>query len=216
MNVLSQVIDFVLHVDTYLGDIVHTYGMLTYAVLFVVIFCETGLVVTPFLPGDSLLFAAGALSARFPEALSIVALVLLLIVAAILGDACNYAIGHYLGKEAATRPRWFLRQEHLDRTYQFYEKHGGKTIILARFVPIVRSFAPFVAGMGKMTYRKFFTYNVVGGIAWATLFSLLGFLFGNVPIVQHNFELVTVGIILLSLVPILVEWWRSRARTAHP
>lgn len=214
MDLLMQLVDFILHVDDYLGMIVTNYGVWTYVVLFVIIFCETGLVVTPFLPGDSLLFAAGALAAQYPGALSVLALLLLLIVAAVLGDAANYTIGHTLGAQLAARPRWFLKQEHLDRTYHFYEKHGGKTIIMARFVPIVRTFAPFVAGMGKMTYGRFFTFNVVGGIAWVTIFLVAGYLFGNVEFVKHNFELVAVGIVLLSVLPMVVEWLRSRQAPA--
>ena len=210
MDLLKQVIDFILHVDDYLGMVVTNYGAWTYFVLFLIIFCETGLVVTPFLPGDSLLFAAGALAVQYPDALSLLWLVLLLSVAAVFGDAVNYTIGHTLGAQLAARPRWFLKQEHLDRTYHFYEKHGGKTIIMARFVPIVRTFAPFVAGMGKMTYGKFFMFNVVGGVVWVVLFLVTGYLFGNVEIVKHNFELVAVGIVVLSLLPILVEWLRSR------
>lgn len=214
MDLLMQLVDFILHVDDYLGMIVTNYGVWTYVVLFVIIFCETGLVVTPFLPGDSLLFAAGALAAQYPGALSVLGLLLLLIVAAVLGDAANYTIGHTLGAQLAARPRWFLKQEHLDRTYHFYEKHGGKTIIMARFVPIVRTFAPFVAGMGKMTYGRFFTFNVVGGIAWVTIFLVAGYLFGNVEFVKHNFELVAVGIVLLSVLPMVVEWLRSRQAPA--
>lgn len=210
MDLLAQIVDFILHVDDYLGMIVTNYGVGTYFVLFAIIFCETGLVVTPFLPGDSLLFAAGALAAQYPGALSVLGLLLLLIVAAVLGDAANYTIGHTLGAQLAARPRWFLKQEHLDRTYHFYEKHGGKTIIMARFVPIVRTFAPFVAGMGKMTYGRFFAFNVVGGIAWVTIFLVAGYLFGNVEFVKHNFELVAVGIVILSVLPMVVEWLRSR------
>jgi len=214
MDWVAQIVDFILHVDDYLGMLVTNYGVWTYVVLFVIIFCETGLVVTPFLPGDSLLFAAGALAAQYAGSLSLFALLLLLILAAVLGDATNYTIGHTLGAQLAARPRWFLKQEHLERTYHFYEKHGGKTIIMARFVPIVRTFAPFVAGMGKMTYGRFFTFNVVGGIAWVTIFLVAGYLFGNVDFVKHNFELVAVGIVVLSVLPMVIEWLRSRQAPA--
>jgi membrane-associated protein len=178
--------------------------------LFAIIFCETGLVVTPFLPGDSLLFAAGAMAALYPDDLNIGLLLGLLTVAAIIGDTLNYAIGRWIGPKAFTINRWFLKHEHLERTQAFYEKHGGKTIVLARFVPIVRTFAPFVAGVGKMHYPTFLFYNVVGGIAWVLICTLAGYFFGNVPIVKENFELVVVGIVLVSVLPIAWEMWSAR------
>jgi membrane-associated protein len=212
MNLFSQMVDYIIHVDVYLNTIMHIYGGWTYAVLFLVIFFETGLVVTPFLPGDSLLFAAGALVARFPDALSLMGIIVLLIAAAILGDGCNFAIGQSFGLQISARGWWFLPQEYFERTFRFYEKHGGKTIVLARFVPIVRTFAPFVAGMGKMHYSKFLLYNVVGGVAWVLLFTTVGYLFGNIPFIQNNFEYVAIAIVLFSLLPIAAEWWRSRTK----
>ena len=221
MEFLQQALDIFLHVDEYLHQIVTQMGVWTYVLLFIVIFCETGLVVTPFLPGDSLLFAAGAVAAIVPE-LNIWILLVVLSVAAILGDTVNYWIGHWVGPHAFSGKVRFLKKEHLDRTHAFYEKHGGKTIILARFVPIVRTFAPFVAGIGAMTYSKFFVYNVVGGILWVLLFTLLGYFFGNLPFVQKNFEFVVIAIIAISLVPMVWEFlaeedacpqgdcWRSR------
>lgn len=185
MEFIQQLIDIFLHVDEYLYDIVTQLGIWTYVLLFLVIFAETGLVVTPFLPGDSLLFAAGAVTALVPDTLNIFVLITVLSVAAILGDTVNYWIGHWVGPKAFSGKVRFLKKEHLDKTHAFYEKHGGKTIILARFIPIVRTFAPFVAGIGAMTYSHFIIYNVVGGIAWVTAFTLLGYFFGNVPFVQR-------------------------------
>lgn len=206
MEFLKNALDFLLHLDTYLAGVITTYGAWTYGILFVVIFIETGLVVTPFLPGDSLLFAAGTFAAL--GSLNIWGLIGLLIVAAVLGDAVNYTIGHYLG-ERAYNIKW-IKREYLDKTHAFFEKHGGKAIFLARFVPIVRTFAPFVAGIGKMSYSYFATYNVVGGITWVILFTLLGYFFGNIPFVKSNFELVIIAIILISIVPMFVEWWKAR------
>lgn len=202
-------LDLFLHLDEYLATIITTYGAWTYGILFVVIFIETGLVVTPFLPGDSLLFAAGTFAAL--GALNIWGLVGLLFVAAVLGDAVNYSIGHYLG-ERAYNIKW-IKKEYLEKTHAFFEKHGGKAIFLARFVPIVRTFAPFVAGIGKMSYSYFATYNIVGGLTWVTLFTLMGFFFGNIPFVKANFEFVIVAIILISVVPMFVEWWKARRET---
>jgi membrane-associated protein len=217
MEFLQQALDIFLHVDEYLHQIVTQMGVWTYVLLFIVIFCETGLVVTPFLPGDSLLFAAGAVAAIVPE-LNIWILLVVLSAAAILGDTVNYWIGHWVGPHAFSGKVRFLKKEHLDRTHAFYEKHGGKTIILARFVPIVRTFAPFVAGIGAMTYSKFFVYNVVGGVIWVLLFTLLGYFFGNLPFVQKNFEFVVIAIIAISLVPMawefLAEKMRARKATA--
>ncbi|HQY90119.1 MAG: DedA family protein [Caldilinea sp.] len=217
MEILTNLFDIFLHIDEYLGDIVRTFGVWTYVLLFLVIFAETGLVVTPFLPGDSLLFAAGAIAALVPDTLNIAVLVVVLIFAAILGDTANYWIGHWVGPKAFSGKVRFLKKEHLDRTNAFYDKHGGKTIILARFVPIVRTFAPFVAGIGAMNYSKFIAYNVVGGIAWVLIFTLLGYFFGNVPFVQHNFEYVIIAIVLISVLPavweIVAEKTRSRQTT---
>jgi membrane-associated protein len=206
MEFLKNIIDLFLHLDEYLAKIILDYGTWTYVILFVVIFVETGLVIMPFLPGDSLLFAAGTFAAL--GSLNIYFLVGLLMVAAILGDTVNYAIGFYLG-ERAYNIKW-IKKEYFDKTHAFFEKHGGKTIFLARFVPIVRTFAPFVAGIGKMSYSYFITYNFVGGIVWVLLFTLAGFFFGNIPIVRENFELVIIAIILVSVVPMVVEWWKAR------
>jgi membrane-associated protein len=183
----------------------------TYLILFLIIFAETGFVVTPFLPGDSLIFAAGALAASL-GVLNPWLLFGLLTVAAILGDSVNYAIGHAIGPRVFREDVRFLKREYLDRTHEFYEKHGGKTIILARFMPIIRTFAPFVAGVGAMTYQKFITYNVVGGIVWVGLFTFLGYFFGNIPAVQHNFTYVILGIIFVSVLPPIYEVLRSRSK----
>lgn len=206
MEQIRFLIDLFLHLDEHLANIINQYGTWTYAILFLIIFMETGFVVTPFLPGDSLLFAAGTFAAL--GSLNVWLLILLLIIAAIAGDTVNYWIGHYLG-DRAYNIRW-IKKEYLDRTHAFFEKHGGKTIFLARFVPIVRTFAPFVAGMGKMSYRYFFSYNVFGGIVWVLLFTLLGFFFGNIPFVKANFELVIIAIILISVVPAVWEAWKAR------
>jgi membrane-associated protein len=215
MDFLKGIIDFVLHIDKQLGAFVTAYGGWTVGILFVIIFCETGLVFTPFLPGDSLLFAAGALSAQYSAALPFPLLLILMIVAAILGDTVNYWIGSSLGQWLINRPKPLIKAEYIERTNRFFEKHGGKTIILARFVPIVRTFAPFVAGLGKMSYRHFIIYNVVGGVAWATLFLGAGFLFGNVPFVKENFELVALAIVLVSVLPIVIEFVRARMGRAE-
>jgi len=203
---------FILHLDVYLGQLVASYQVWTYAILFVVIFCETGLVVTPFLPGDSLLFAAGALSAATAvegadNPLNPVFLFLLLSVAAVLGDTVNYWAGRYLGLKVFER---FIKREHLMKTHAFYERHGGKTIIIARFVPIVRTLAPFVAGVGEMTYPKFIAYNVVGGFLWPLLFVFAGYFFADAPVVKHNFTLVIFAIIIVSVMPAVIEVLRAR------
>ncbi|GAB4447973.1 MAG: DedA family protein [Anaerolineales bacterium] len=213
MEQIKFLIDLFLHLDEYLARIILDYGTWTYAILFFVIFMETGFVVTPFLPGDSLLFAAGTFAAL--GSLNVWAIAGLLFVAAVLGDAANYTIGHYLG-ERAYNIKW-IKKEYLEKTHAFFEKHGGKAIFLARFVPIVRTFAPFVAGIGKMTYGYFATYNIVGGAVWVTLFTLLGYFFGNLEFVKKNFEFVIVAIILISVVPMFVEWWKARreAKAAH-
>ncbi len=205
METIKQLFDYFMHLDRYLGQIIAAYGLWTYGLLFVIIFCETGLVIMPFLPGDSLLFAAGALSAT--TTLDIGWLLVLLISAAILGDALNYMVGYYAGvKLSSTR---LIKKEHLDRTHEFFQKHGKMTIVLARFVPIVRTFAPFVAGMGKMGYAEFACYNVTGGILWVSLFVAAGRLFGNLPVVKKYFSLVIAAIIVLSVVPIGYEVWRQ-------
>src|SRR5512138_1667664 len=206
MEQIKFLIDFFLHLDVYLRDIIVHYGAWTYALLFFVIFMETGFVVTPFLPGDSLLFAAGTFAALGD--LNLLLLIGLTMVAAIAGDTVNYWIGHYLG-DRAYNIKW-VKREYLDRTHAFFEKHGGKTIFLARFVPIVRTFAPFVAGMGKMSYGYFISYNIFGGIVWVLLFTLLGFFFGNIPFVKKNFEVVIIAIILISVIPAVWEAMKAR------
>lgn len=212
MELLKDLLDLFLHLDTHLQTVIQTYGVWTYALLFLIIFCETGLVVTPVLPGDSLLFAVGTFAAS--GSLDLTWTLGLLSVAAILGDALNYTIGHFMGPKVFSRPDGrFLKKEYLDRTHQFYEKYGGKTIIIARFVPIIRTFAPFVAGVGQMTYWKFASYNVVGGILWIVVCTVAGYLFGNIPVVKENFTLVIVAIILISMLPGFVEYWRQRRKS---
>ena len=206
---LKEIIDLFLHVDEHLTELVATYQAGTYGILFAIIFAETGFVVTPFLPGDSLLFAAGAIAAT--GALDVTWLLILLTVAAIVGDAVNYTIGATLGRRISPNSR-IIKAEYLARTREFYERHGAKTIVLARFVPIVRTFAPFLAGVGHMSYRQFGLYNITGGILWVASMTLAGYAFGNLPIVEKYFELVVVGVIALSLLPIFVEWLRSRKR----
>jgi membrane-associated protein len=216
MEYIRQFIDLVLHVDRHLDGLIQDFPVWIYAFMFLVIFCETGLVVTPILPGDSLLFALGTFAAR-PDGLNLGVLLGLLIVAAIVGDSVNYWIGSLLGPRIFRGEKIrFLNPKHLERTHEFYERYGGKTIILARFVPIVRTFAPFVAGMGRMTYRRFMAYNVIGGILWVAGFLVLGFKFGNVAAVQRNFTLVILAIVVISILPAVVEFvreWR-RARKA--
>jgi membrane-associated protein len=212
MELLKQLVDLFLHLDTHLSQVIAQYGVWTYLILFLIVFCETGLVVTPFLPGDSLLFAAGAFAAL--GALDPWVLIPLLIVAAVVGDTLNYWVGAYIGPRAFEGNLRFLRKEHLDRTRAFYERHGGKTIILARFVPIVRTFAPFVAGVGTMSYPRFITYNVVGAVLWVGLLVLAGFYFGNIPVVRDNFTVVILAIIAISVMPIAVEAVRGRRRPA--
>ncbi len=213
MDFLKNIVDLFLHLDEYLNVAITTYGIWTYGLLFVVIFIETGLVVTPFLPGDSLLFAAGTFAAL--GSLNIFLLWGLLFVAAVLGDTVNYWIGHKLGLTIFdTQNRWLkkvLKKEYLEKTEAFYAKHGGKTIVLARFVPIVRTFAPFVAGVGTMEYGRFISYNLIGGFLWVSLFLFMGNFFGNIPFVKANFEFVIIGIILVSVLPMLVEYLKARA-----
>jgi membrane-associated protein len=213
MEVLKSVIDFVLHIDAHLLDIVNDYQTWTYLILFAIVFAETGLVVTPFLPGDSLLFAAGAILAKPDAILSITVLWLLLIAAAILGDLVNYHVGKYLGPRAFSGRYSLIKVEYLVKTQQFYEKHGGKTIIYARFIPIIRTFAPFVAGIGTMSYRRFAAYNIVGGIAWVTSFLFLGYYFGGLPIIKKNFTYVIFAIIFVSLLPGIIEVIRQNKKS---
>jgi membrane-associated protein len=213
---MSHLIDIFLHLDMYLDTVIQQYGVWMYLILFVVVFLETGVVVTPFLPGDSLLFAAGALCARGD--LVVAWLFLLLWIAAVLGDTVNYSIGHIVGPRAFHGQNRFFKREHLDRTHEFYERYGGKTIVLARFIPIIRTFAPFVAGIGRMSYGRFVTYNILGGLLWTGLFVFGGYYFGNQPLVKRNFTLVILAIIVLSLLPLVVEFvqnYRRKARAAR-
>jgi membrane-associated protein len=210
MEWIGKAIDLFLHLDKHLGEIIQQYGGWTYAILTLVVFCETGLVVTPFLPGDSLLFAAGALAALPGSPLQVGVLFLLLAGAAVLGDTVNYWIGHRIGPRAFEGRIRFLKKSHLDKTHEFYEKYGSKTIIIARFVPIVRTFAPFVAGVGSMSYGRFFTYNVVGGVLWVAICLFAGYFFGNLPFVKANFSVVILAIIGISLLPAVVEIVRHR------
>ncbi|XPD81388.1 DedA family protein [Proteus mirabilis] len=214
-DLIKFLIDFILHIDVHLAELVAQYGTWVYAILFLIIFCETGLVVTPFLPGDSLLFVAGALSALDTNDVNVHLMVLLLLFAAILGDAVNYSIGRIFGEKLFSNPNSrIFKREYLDKTHAFYEKHGGKAIILARFVPIVRTFAPFVAGMGKMSYRHFAFYNVTGAIAWVLLFTYAGYFFGDLDIVQKNLKLLIVAIIVISILPGVIEVIRHRRASA--
>ncbi|MBV8042902.1 DedA family protein [Pluralibacter sp.] len=215
MDLIRFLIDFILHIDVHLAELVANYGVWVYAILFLILFCETGLVVTPFLPGDSLLFVAGALSALPTNDLNVHLMVALMVVAAIIGDAVNYTIGRVFGEKLFSNPNSkIFRRSYLDKTHAFYEKHGGKTIILARFVPIVRTFAPFVAGMGHMSYRHFAAYNVVGALLWVLLFTYAGYLFGDLPIVQENLKLLIVAIIVLSILPGVIEIIRHKRAAA--
>ena len=208
MDFLVTLLDFFLHLDVHLGEIILNYGIWTYAILFLIIFMETGFVVTPFLPGDSLLFAAGTFAAL--GSLDPIVLFILLFAAAVLGDTVNYWIGSVVGLRAFEKERRFLNREHLEKTQRFYEKHGGKTIVLARFIPIVRTFAPFVAGVGTMKYRNFIIYNILGAFLWTSLFVFGGYFVGNIPVVKENFEIVIIVIILISVLPMVVEYINSR------
>lgn len=211
MTYIAMLLDFILHIDVHLKELVAHYGTWVYGILFAILFCETGLVITPFLPGDSLLFVAGALAALPDNDLSVHLLALLLVIAAILGDALNYAIGRKFGETLFSNPNArILKRKHLERTQAFYARHGGKTIILARFVPIVRTFAPFVAGMGNMRYRQFALYNIVGAMAWVLLFLYAGYLFGNHEFVQKNLKLLILAIIVISIMPGVIEFIRQR------
>jgi membrane-associated protein len=216
MQLIKDLIDLFLHLDKYLSTVIQTYGFWTYLLLFVVIFMETGFVVTPFLPGDSLLFAAGTFaSPGLGSSLNIFLLWFLMCTAAILGDTVNYWIGHFIGPRAFSGEVRFLKKEYIDRTHEFFEKYGGKTIVIARFVPIVRTFAPFVAGVGEMGYGRFIFYNVIGGVVWVTLFTFGGYFFGNLPFVKNNFSFVVIAIILISVMPAVYEIVRSRMRPSN-
>ena len=209
MDLFHAFLNLFLHLDTHMSDIIQAYGTWTYLLLFIIVFCETGLVVTPFLPGDSLLFAAGTFAAT--GSLSLTVLLLLLSIAAVLGDSLNYAVGAFLGpKVFRSEGGWLLNREHLERTRRFYDTHGAKTIIIARFVPIIRTFAPFVAGIGRMRYETFILYNVIGGLGWVFGLTILGFGFGNIPVVRAHFSTVLLAIIALSLLPGCIEYLRAR------
>ncbi|MEI6887382.1 MAG: DedA family protein [bacterium] len=210
MEIISGIINFVLHIDTKLGEIITNYGVLSYGILFAIIFAETGLVFLPFLPGDSLLFAAGAFAAI--GSFNIFIVLLLLWLAAFLGDTANYFIGRFFGQRIIDNPRIPLNQSHIDKTQKFYDKHGNKIIFLARFIPIVRTFAPFVAGVGKMEYKQFIMYNIAGGFVWVFLFTLLGYFFGNIQFVKDNFSLVVFVIIFLSIVPVVYEFVKAKLK----
>ncbi|MBF8963792.1 DedA family protein [Pontibacter sp. FD36] len=210
MDIMYYVADFILHIDQHLVQLVQEYQQWIYLILFLIVFCETGLVVTPFLPGDSLLFALGALAAIPASGLNLLLLMGLLIVAAILGDSFNYFAGSKIGSRIYLRDFWFMRRSHLDQTQRFFEKYGGRTIIYARFVPIVRTFAPFVAGIANMHYRRFFSFNVVGAIVWVVFFMIAGYLFGNLPAVKRHFSLLILAIIVLSMAPPLVAALKNR------
>ena len=211
MGLLVTIFEYFIHLDRYLDVLINNSGIWIYVILFVIIFCETGFVVTPFLPGDSLLFACGTFAAL--GSLDITAVIILLSVSAILGDTVNYWIGSYAGpKVFSYDSSRFFNKDHLMKTHEFYERHGGKTIIIARFVPIIRTFAPFVAGIGAMSYKRFIIYNIVGGIAWVAIFSLAGYFFGNIPAVKKNFTIVIMVIIIISVMPAVIEYFRQRKK----
>jgi len=213
MEIITTLIDFILHIDDKLELIINNYGLLTYAILFLIIFVETGVVILPFLPGDSLLFAAGLLAANEKNGLNVGIIIGLLIVAAILGDTVNYFLGKYLGPKVFSRDYKLLKKEHLLKTQHFYDKHGGKTIIYARFIPIIRTFAPFVAGIGNMKYGKFINYNIIGGVVWVSLFTMAGYLLGSNEWVKHNFTKIILGIIFVSVLPAIIEVIKSKSKT---
>lgn len=203
MELLKFLVDFIIHIDVHLGQIISTYGILTYIILFGIIFMETGLVFTPFLPGDSLLFAAGAFAAI--GSLNIWILFIFMAIAAVLGDTTNYWIGYFFGKKLVAHPKIPIDENHIKETQKFFDKHGGKTIIIARFMPFIRTFAPFVAGVGRMKYSQFFSYNVIGGIMWVSIATFAGYFFGNIKFVKENFSLVIIGVVFVSLIPIIIE-----------
>ena len=211
MELIKHLFDVVLHIDRYLDFIIRNYGAWRYGILFLVIFCETGLVITPFLPGDSLLFAVGAIAAS-TGAMEPVSLFVLISLAAILGNTTNYWIGHKIGPAVFDKNSRFLNKEQLHKTHRFYEKHGGLTIIVTRFMPIIRTFAPFVAGVGAMTYAKFFIYNIIGGVLWAGSFIFAGYFFGNIPFIKKNFSIVIFAIIIISVLPAIIEFIKQRRR----
>jgi membrane-associated protein len=212
MDFLMSILDIFLHLDRHLNEIIINFGFWAYLILFLIIFCETGLVVTPFLPGDSLIFAASAIAAA-GGSFNIMILYIVILAAAILGNLANYTIGHFIGpKVFHLEKSFFFKKEYLDRAHKFYEKHGGITVIITRFMPILRTFAPFVAGVGYMSYPRFIIYNFIGGFAWVTLFTVFGYFFGNIPFVKNNFSFVVIAIILISIIPIIVEVVRSKMR----
>jgi membrane-associated protein len=211
MNIITYFFDFLIHLDVHLGEMISSYGMLTYAILFLIIFVETGLVFVPFLPGDSLLFVAGAFAAL--GSLNVFVLLIILMLAAILGDTANYWIGRFLGEKITSNPRMPINKNHLEKTRQFFQKHGGKTIIMARFVPVIRTFAPFVAGAGRMSYGWFLFYNVTGGVMWVAVGVLAGYFFGSVPLIKNNFTVFILGIIVVSLIPVFITILRGRKKT---
>lgn len=215
LELIQSLIDFILHIDKHLVEIVSNYQTWTYLILFVIIFAETGFVVTPFLPGDSLLFAAGAIIAKPESGLNIFLMWILLIIAAIIGDMVNYMIGDYIGPRAFSGKYKLLKKEYLDKTQDFYIKHGGKTIIYARFIPIIRTFAPFIAGVGTMSYGRFASYNVIGGILWVTSFLFIGYFFGGLPVIKQNFTYVIFAIIVLSLLPPIIELLRGSKKKSE-
>ncbi len=208
MDIIKFLIDFIIHIDVHLGTIISTYGIATYAILFAIIFMETGLVFTPFLPGDSLLFAAGAFAAL--NSLNIFVLWIVLLLAALIGNSSNYWIGYFFGKKIVAHPKIPIDEEHIEVTKKFFDKYGGKTIIIARFMPFVRTFAPFVAGVSKMSYRQFISYDLIGAFSWVTIGTLTGYFFGNIEFVKKNFSIVIIGVIIISLVPIFVEIFRKK------
>ena len=214
MDFIQFIIDFILHIDVHLAELIAQYGIWVYAILFLIIFCETGLVVTPFLPGDSLLFVAGALGSLPTNNINVHIMALVLILAAILGDSSNYLIGRFFGEKLfSNQNSKIFKQSYLEKTHEFYKKYGGKTIILARFVPIVRTFAPFVAGMGKMNYYYFMMYNLVGGALWVAVFCYAGYFFGDLPFVQENLKLLIVAIIFISVLPAIIEVVRAKLKS---
>ena len=206
---ISLIADFIIHIDKYIGLLIQDYGVLTYFIIFLIIFLETGLVITPFLPGDSLIFVVGTFAAQ--GSFSLLLVLILLSIAAVLGDTINYWIGNYFGEKIFIQKK-LIKKEYLHKTKEFYEKHGGKTIILARFIPIIRTFAPFVAGVGKMPYRTFLSFNIIGGLVWVFLFVLAGFFFGNIPLIKENLTIVIFTIILSSFIPVVIEYFKGKAR----